>query len=810
MPLTTAQIQNAYVAFFNRPADKAGLTYWSTYAGNSADLLNTFAQSNEYKSLYAGLNSTQIVNAVYSNLFGRTPDVAGLTYWTTQLDNGKLAIGNIADAINKGAQGSDATIITNKVTAATAFTDALDTTAEIVAYSAVNSTGMAAVKAWLNTLNDSTKTAASITTTDLTTVLTTVQNNVSSTGSNYTLTTGTDAIVGTKGNDTITAGALAADGTTAANTLSALDSIDGGDGTDTLVLDSTGNKNSLTGTITNIENLTYVGSGAAINGDATIDLTNYSGKFTLSQTADTAVAVSNVKAQTLALNKVADGTTLTAGLDAAQTSLTLTNAAAVGDATFSVSGTTLATVNLTTDKTATGKTLTVTDTGNTTKTLNVEATGAAAVSIGSNALEAVVVTGTGVVTLTAATAPSKSLSSVNATGGVTYAVDLVAQQFTGGAGKDTVQFGATTKAQTLGAGDDTATISADLATGGTIDAGDGTDTLGMTATLAATLDDNTNFNAKVSGFEKLKVTTATNQTLNLTNLDGLNYVIETGTGNTLTLDNMASGGTIEFTDTSTATAVNIKDASTGTADILNVKATAAATFAAGTLTVANVETVNIESDDTATAPAMDGSVKHTLTLTADKATKVTVTGDASLNLTLTGSTKVTTIDPSAAKSGFTTNLSVASGITLTGTAKADTITLGQLSVVTGGAGTDVYTITTPTNGNTYSTIADFAVGETIQFTDKGNNLNGAALGTKISLAATAAFADYLAAAAAADGSTDGVEKWFQYGGDTYVVHDVSAAVTFQNGADEIVKLTGTLDLSKSTVSAGGLLTYVAA
>ena len=85
MALTTAQIQNAYVAFFNRPADVAGLTYWSSYAGSSADLLNTFAQSVEYKSLYSGMNSTQLVNAVYQNLFGHAPDIEGLNYWVNQL-----------------------------------------------------------------------------------------------------------------------------------------------------------------------------------------------------------------------------------------------------------------------------------------------------------------------------------------------------------------------------------------------------------------------------------------------------------------------------------------------------------------------------------------------------------------------------------------------------------------------------------------------------------------------------------------------------------------------------------------------------
>ena len=44
MALTNTQIQNAYVAFFNRPADVEGLNYWLSYSGSTGDLLNTFAQ----------------------------------------------------------------------------------------------------------------------------------------------------------------------------------------------------------------------------------------------------------------------------------------------------------------------------------------------------------------------------------------------------------------------------------------------------------------------------------------------------------------------------------------------------------------------------------------------------------------------------------------------------------------------------------------------------------------------------------------------------------------------------------------------
>jgi hypothetical protein len=77
MPVSTSQIQNAYVAFFNRPADTAGLNYWSSYAGNSADLLTTFAQSSEYTSLFTGLNNTQAVASVQLRVWIKGTRIAG-------------------------------------------------------------------------------------------------------------------------------------------------------------------------------------------------------------------------------------------------------------------------------------------------------------------------------------------------------------------------------------------------------------------------------------------------------------------------------------------------------------------------------------------------------------------------------------------------------------------------------------------------------------------------------------------------------------------------------------------------------------
>jgi S-layer protein len=578
-----------------------------------------------------------------------------------------------------------------------------------------------------------------------------------------------------------------------------LDVIDGGAGEDTLQIENTGGKNTLTGEINNVENLTLIGAGD-VNNNSDVNVSDFSGTVTLSKTADSAVGVTNVTGQTLALNEVADGTTLTAAYGAAQESATLSNTEAAGNAEFSIAGAgaALETVSLSTDATVAAKTVTVADTGNTVKTANIAASANAAVNVTSTALENVAVSGAGQVTFTG-TAPSKTLDSTASTGGVVYAAALGdAVAFTGGAGDDTVSFDATTKAQTTGAGDDTVILTdSALGTDGSIDAGEGADTLQMAAADAATASGDSNFEGTISNFDKLSLTTTVGQTVDLANLDDIDYVIAAGVGATLTVDNMASGGTFEFADASTTTIVNVADAAAGEADVLNAKVSNGADINAGTLTVADVETVNIESDDTAITP--DGSVSHTLILAADEATAVNITGDAQVDLTLTGSTKVETVDASANTAGVTVDLTVAEGITFTGSAENDTVTLGDLSSVTGGEGDDTFVVGAPAAGNKYGTIEDFnAEEDTLQFADKGTEtFNDEA----INLAGgTAVFQDYLDTATAGDGSTDSALSWFEFGGDTFVVADNSTEATFVGGADAVVQLTGSVDLSETTVS----------
>lgn len=142
-----AAIQELYVAYFNRPADVAGLNHWeSVLEGNNGDLTvvaNEFAKSPEYTSLFVGKTNEQIVAQIYVNLFGRTGDAVGMKFWVDALVAGKMTVAQAVDFIANGAQGTDAEIVENKVIAATAFTNSLDTPAEQAGYAGTDALALA-------------------------------------------------------------------------------------------------------------------------------------------------------------------------------------------------------------------------------------------------------------------------------------------------------------------------------------------------------------------------------------------------------------------------------------------------------------------------------------------------------------------------------------------------------------------------------------------------------------------------------------------------------------------------------------------
>jgi hypothetical protein len=135
-------VQNLYVAYFGRPADTAGLDYWTNVveanAGVTTAVSAAFAKETEYTDLFKGLNNGQVVDKIYANMFGHAADAAGRAYWVKLLDDKVITIDTVVAEVAKGAQTTDKETVENKGAAAVAFTAALDTAEEQAGYNGAN------------------------------------------------------------------------------------------------------------------------------------------------------------------------------------------------------------------------------------------------------------------------------------------------------------------------------------------------------------------------------------------------------------------------------------------------------------------------------------------------------------------------------------------------------------------------------------------------------------------------------------------------------------------------------------------------
>lgn len=469
-------------------------------------------------------------------------------------------------------------------------------------------------------------------------------------------------------------------------------------------------------------------SSAAASGDTVVftattgakdDLTATGATVTKTTDGVTAVAAKNVMGVVAGTVDITDGAALKTvtvdgysaagsninGTGAALETLTLKNGGAftVADTADTLAlnlekvGTSAGAVNLA--LTAAPTTLNVTTTGNVytnlnanaTKTLNVSGTGvfsAGTTTLG--ALETVKVTGTAGLTLDATPAATiTSVDTTGTTGTVTTTIDGTKATYAGGAGVDSVTLAtgtALTKAIDLGAGDDTLKFDAAV-TGSTatLSGGDGTDTLSMSTARAASLDDTKQ--TFYTNFERLLINDAAgNTTVDLANLGFTNYVTTKGSTGTLTLDKMANNGTVVLT-TAPTTGVTVQvtdaaDAVKGTADVLNVVTQViSADIDFGKLTAADVETININADDTKLDDDGNGTndpvETATLTLVATKATKINVTGDSNLALVNTGNIALTEIDASTLTGNLTATATGKNGTTIKGGLGNDVLTAGD-------------------------------------------------------------------------------------------------------------------------------------
>ena len=185
-------VQKLYVAYFNRPADTAGLDYWTNVVeaqkGSTTAVSAAFAAEAEYKTAFAGMTNAQVVNQVYLNLFGRAAETAGQAYWADLMASGSITIDKVVAEIAKGAQTTDAEAYENKVSGATAFTAQLDTKAEQDGYrgAAANT----AAKAFITSIT----TDASLTVAVAPAALATTVSKVVAAGTPFTVVGGLQAL----------------------------------------------------------------------------------------------------------------------------------------------------------------------------------------------------------------------------------------------------------------------------------------------------------------------------------------------------------------------------------------------------------------------------------------------------------------------------------------------------------------------------------------------------------------------------------------------------------------------------------------
>ena len=171
--LNESEVQKLYIAYFNRPGDPGGLGYWEGLLANGASmtmLQNSFSSSAEYQAIYIGQQNTVLITKLYQNLFGRVVDVndGGVQWWAGEMDAGRHTITTIAGALSSGTTpgSADNIAITNKITAATAFTNALNTNAETENY--VGTAAFAIASNWLAPIRDDNILATSLASRDAT------------------------------------------------------------------------------------------------------------------------------------------------------------------------------------------------------------------------------------------------------------------------------------------------------------------------------------------------------------------------------------------------------------------------------------------------------------------------------------------------------------------------------------------------------------------------------------------------------------------------------------------------------------------
>ena len=137
---TATTIQQYYNAFYGRPADPSGLAFWVNGVNGTGDLIGSAIRAfgspstPEFALRFpAGTAISTFLDTAYGNMFNRTPDADGKSFWSAAFTNwvstGKsegearaLILQNFVDAANGQSGTNDKLTITNKLTVADMMT----------------------------------------------------------------------------------------------------------------------------------------------------------------------------------------------------------------------------------------------------------------------------------------------------------------------------------------------------------------------------------------------------------------------------------------------------------------------------------------------------------------------------------------------------------------------------------------------------------------------------------------------------------------------------------------------------------------
>jgi hypothetical protein len=326
---TTVQYLN--LAYFGRPADPASLIAFPAAGLTDEQIVEIFVKSDEYSTntitpskVGSDVNTTSLINTIYQRLFGRVAATSEVAGWTTALSSGTvnqdyLGITIMRAGLNLPVDTEMRKVLVAKFDSADAFSTALSNDPD----SAAAYTTSAAVDSASSFLAGITTTTAA--TSSETAVAVSDMVALSNTGSAYALTSSTDTLSGTAKNDTFNS---------TNSTLGDLDTIDGGNGIDTLsIAHTSGSAFAYSPAANNVKNVEIV------------DVTNQTGSSAGSAETSSVTFKDLAAGQTISLA----GVTFTAaagGATAAQVAaafvdgaITITSAAVSGGALSATNGT---------------------------------------------------------------------------------------------------------------------------------------------------------------------------------------------------------------------------------------------------------------------------------------------------------------------------------------------------------------------------------------------------------------------------------------------------------------------------------------